>query len=64
MLCCLQLNAKVICGGDGRADTAGHSAKYGTYTLIELTEKAVIDVQVVQVYVTKKTLIFVNICRY
>ena len=64
MLCGLQLNANVVCGGDGRADTPGHSAKYGTYTLIELTEKAVIDIQIVQVYVTKKTSIFVNICLY
>ncbi|KAF3842786.1 hypothetical protein F7725_001635 [Dissostichus mawsoni] len=38
----------IVCGGDGRADTPGHSAKYGTYTLMELQKGAVIDVEVVQ----------------
>ena len=49
ILSSLQLNDQVVCGGDGRADTPGHSAKYGTYTMIELNEKAVIDIQIVQV---------------
>ena len=35
--------------GDGRSDTPGHSAKYGSYTVIEPTLKKVLDVQVVQV---------------
>ena len=30
-------------GGDGRADSSGHSAKYGTYTMISLDLNAVID---------------------
>ncbi|XP_066272311.1 uncharacterized protein [Branchiostoma lanceolatum] len=38
----------LVCGGDGRADSPGHSAKYGTYTFMELTKTAVIDVQLVQ----------------
>ncbi|XP_066269490.1 uncharacterized protein [Branchiostoma lanceolatum] len=38
----------IICGGDGRADTPGHSAKYGTYTMMELRKNVVIDVQLVQ----------------
>ena len=39
----------VICGGDGRADSPGHSAKYGTYTTMELELDIVLDLQVVQV---------------
>ncbi|KAI8494608.1 hypothetical protein Bbelb_278340 [Branchiostoma belcheri] len=38
----------IVCGGDGRADTPGHCAKYGTYTLLELRKTAVLDVQLVQ----------------
>ena len=36
-------------GGDGRADSTGHSAKYGSYTLLELKHKAILDVQLIQV---------------
>ena len=39
----------LILGGDGRADSPGHSAKYGTYTLMELEKCQVVDIQVVQV---------------
>ena len=35
--------------GDGRADSPGHSAKFGSYTFMELKNKAVIDIQLVQV---------------
>ncbi|XP_066275662.1 uncharacterized protein [Branchiostoma lanceolatum] len=38
----------IVCGGDGRADTPGHCAKYGTYTTMELRKTAIIDVQLVQ----------------
>ena len=36
-------------GGDGRADSPGHSAKYGVYTAMELSINKVIDFQLVQV---------------
>ena len=39
----------LVLGGDGRADSPGHSAKFGTYSTIELQENAVINVAVVQV---------------
>ena len=39
----------LILGGDGRADSPGHSAKYGSYTVMELEMGVVIDVQLVQV---------------
>ena len=44
-------NAKLQVGGDGRADSPGHCAKYGAYSLIELTCNRVIDFQLVQVCV-------------
>jgi solute carrier family 8 (sodium/calcium exchanger) len=36
----------LIIGGDGRADSPGHSAKFGSYTVMELKKK---DIQLVQV---------------
>ncbi|XP_078690674.1 uncharacterized protein LOC144921496 [Branchiostoma floridae x Branchiostoma belcheri] len=49
MLTVLQAEGEpIVCGGDGRADTPGHCAKYGTYTLMDLNKTAVIDIQLVQ----------------
>lgn len=39
----------LILGGDGRADSPGHCAKFGTYSMIELTHNVVLDIQIVQV---------------
>ena len=39
----------VVIGGDGRADSPGHLAKYGSYTVVELEKRIVMDVQLVQV---------------
>ena len=36
-------------GGDGRSDSPGHSAKYGSYTLMDLEHNVVLDVELVQV---------------
>ena len=36
-------------GGDGRCDSPGYCAKYGTYTLMDLERNKVLDTQVVQV---------------
>ena len=37
--------------GDGRSDSPGHSAKYGSYSILELTCNKIVDVQVyVHVY--------------
>ncbi|XP_061703474.1 uncharacterized protein LOC133515148 isoform X2 [Syngnathoides biaculeatus] len=38
----------IICGGDSRADSPGHCAKYGTHTLMELQKCAILDIKVVQ----------------
>ena len=39
----------LIIGGDGRADSPGHSAKYGSYRIIDLTSNKVIHLELVQV---------------
>ncbi|XP_063073829.1 uncharacterized protein LOC134464290, partial [Engraulis encrasicolus] len=39
---------RAIVGGDMRADSPGHSAKYGSYSLMDLNTNTVIDVQLVQ----------------
>jgi solute carrier family 8 (sodium/calcium exchanger) len=44
----LALPGKPEIGGDGRADSPGHCAKYGSYTALELRINKVIDVQLVQ----------------
>jgi solute carrier family 8 (sodium/calcium exchanger) len=51
----------LIIGGDGRADSPGHSAKFGSYTVMELKKKVVIDIQLVQV---SKTYIYNNVFRH
>ncbi|XP_072772653.1 uncharacterized protein [Nerophis lumbriciformis] len=38
----------LVLGGDWRADSPGHSAKFGTYTTMELEANVVLDLQVVQ----------------
>ena len=44
-----QQGKPLILAGDGRADSPGHSAKYGSYTVIELTCNKVVDFKLVQV---------------
>ena len=39
----------VTLAGDGRADSPGHSAKFGTYTSIDVEQNAVLDIKIVQV---------------
>ncbi|XP_067280190.1 uncharacterized protein [Pseudorasbora parva] len=39
---------KVIAGGGVRADSTGHSVKYGTYTLMDLESNLILDIQLVQ----------------
>ncbi|KAG1671219.1 THAP domain-containing protein 10 [Nymphon striatum] len=38
----------LVLGGDGRSDSPGHSAKFGSYTMIELEANVIIDTQLVQ----------------
>ncbi|XP_071792349.1 uncharacterized protein [Asterias amurensis] len=38
----------LVIGGDGRADSPGHSAKYGSYTALDLERNKILDIQLVQ----------------
>jgi len=44
-----QRTGDMILGGDMRADSPGHCAKYGSYTMLELRSNRIIDIQLVQV---------------
>ena len=57
-------NTTLVLGGDGRADSPGHSAKYGTYTLMELSHNIILDLQLVQVVVTMTILIYFQFSIY
>lgn len=39
----------LVLGGDGRADSPGHTAKFGSYTMMELKTKKILEIQLVQV---------------
>ena len=39
----------LVIAGDGRADSPGHSAKYGSYSIIDINKNNVVDVKLVQV---------------
>ena len=41
----------IAIGGDGRADSPGHSAKYGSYGIIDLSSNKIIHIELVQVYI-------------
>ncbi|KAG7461343.1 hypothetical protein MATL_G00209110 [Megalops atlanticus] len=44
----LSQQQNVILGGDMRADSPGHSAKYGSYTMVDLRNNMIIDLQLVK----------------
>ncbi|KAG0442597.1 hypothetical protein HPB47_015658 [Ixodes persulcatus] len=39
---------QLVIAGDGRADSPGHSAKYGTYTMLDVEDNKVLHVETVQ----------------
>ena len=39
----------VVLGGDGRCDSPGHSARFGSYTMMDLNTNVIIDMQLIQV---------------
>ena len=45
-------NGPLTIGGDGRADSPGYSAKYGSYGVIDLSSNNVIHIELVQVYIS------------
>ena len=48
-------NTAVVAGGDGRCDSPGHSAKYGTYSIVDTTSSKVLDFSLVQVTEVKNS---------
>lgn len=43
------MESPVMLAGDGRSDSPGFSAKYGSYTFLDLTTTAVVHLELVQV---------------
>ncbi|XP_036964597.1 uncharacterized protein LOC119025295 isoform X2 [Acanthopagrus latus] len=44
----LSQQESVILGGDLRADSPGHSAKFGSYSMMDLRSNTIVDIQLVQ----------------
>ncbi|KAK7940066.1 hypothetical protein WMY93_003392 [Mugilogobius chulae] len=44
----VKTKGKIAVGGDMRADSPGHSAKFGSYTIMELESNKILDIQLVQ----------------
>lgn len=42
-------NKTLTVGGDGRNNTPGHSAKYGSYSIMDLDTNKILDLKLVQV---------------
>lgn len=45
----LKQRESVFLGGDMRADSPGHCAKYGSYSMMDLNTNKIVDIQLVQV---------------
>ena len=59
----LKENRELTLAGDGRADSPGHSAKYGSYTVVDLTCNKVVDFKLVQVSgASTKRLLYMQSC--
>ena len=54
-------NSPLTLGGDGRADSPGHCAKFGAYSVMELKHKMVLDIQLVQVECNTSECISINV---
>ena len=46
---CVSCDSPLAIGGDGRADSPGHSAKYGSYGIIDLSTNKDLHIELVQV---------------
>ena len=55
---------KLALAGDGQADSPGHSAKYGLYTVIDMSCNKVLDFRLVQVCVCACVRMCVCVCAY
>lgn len=57
-------NRPVVLGGDARCDSPGYSAKYGSYTLMDLVTKKIVDFQLVQVCMSILSYVEINLMKY
>ena len=48
-------NTEVVAGGDARCDSPGHSAKYGTYSIVDTESSKVLDFSLLQVTEVKNS---------
>ena len=48
-------NTEVVAGGDERCDSPGHSAKYGTYSIVDTESSKVLDFSLLQVTEVKNS---------
>ena len=46
-----KMEGGLVLAGDGRSDSPGHCAKYGSYSVLEMRLNKVIDIQLVQVII-------------
>ncbi|PIK47559.1 hypothetical protein BSL78_15577, partial [Apostichopus japonicus] len=44
----MELEKPLVLGGDARADSPGHTAKFGSYTLMELNVNQILDLTLIQ----------------
>jgi hypothetical protein len=51
----------VVLGGDARCDSPGYSAKYGSYTLMDLVTKKILDFQLVQVCMSNLSYVEIHV---
>ena len=54
-------NKTLTIGGDARMDSPGHSAKYGTYSIMDLESNKILDVQMIQVIEKLLFSMFINV---
>ena len=55
---------KNIKWGDARCDSPGYSAKYGSYTLMDLVTKKILDFQLVQVCMSNLSYVEIKLMKY
>lgn len=46
----VEIRMPMILGGDGRHDSAGHSAKYGSYSFMDFEWNMIVHLELVQVH--------------
>ena len=55
---------RLILGGDGRCDSPGYCAKFGSYTFLELQNNVITDIQLVQVSTCMCCVVIIISCTF